>query len=198
IPLLSDLPEMRQVTRSSGPVPEAAPGSASALRRRLLGAARPEQDTILVDLVRSTAAAVLGHASGDEVPARQTFKELGFDSVSALQFRNHLTREIGMKLPSTLVFDHPSPQALAQYLRTTVTDEPGNGTGIIAQLDELSNSVAMATLSAAEQKTISWRLQALLSRFEGAGGAPEEPVSELESATADEVLDIIREEFGRS
>ncbi|TDB87747.1 type I polyketide synthase, partial [Actinomadura sp. 7K534] len=198
IPLLADLPEIRQVTRSSGPVPEADPGSAAALRRRLLGAARPEQETILADLVRATAAAVLGHASGDEVPTRQTFKELGFDSVSALQFRNHLTREIGMKLPSTLVFDHPSPQALAQYLRTTITDEPGNGTGIIAQLDELSNSVAMASLSAAEQKTVSWRLQALLSKFEGAGGAPEEPVSKLESATADEVLDIIREEFGRS
>ncbi|TDE19048.1 type I polyketide synthase, partial [Actinomadura sp. 6K520] len=198
IPLLSDLPEIQQITRSSGPAPEADPGAAAALRRRLLGAARPEQEAILVDLVKATAAAVLGHVSGDDVPTRQTFKELGFDSVSALQFRNHLTREIGVKLPSTLVFDHPSPQALAQYLRTTIADDPGNGTGIIAQLDDLSNSVAMASLSAAEQKTVSWRLQALLSKFEDAGGAPEEPVSELESATADEVLDIIREEFGRS
>ncbi|GAA2131044.1 type I polyketide synthase [Actinomadura napierensis] len=198
IPLLSGLPEIRQALPTSEPAREASSGSAAALRRRLLGAARAEQDAILVELVTATAAAVLGHASGADVPTRQTFKELGFDSVSALQFRNHLTRELGMRLPSTLVFDHPSPQALAHYLRTTIADEPGNGAGIIAQLDELSNAVAMAGLSSAEQKTISWRLRALLSRFEETGREPDGTVDELVSATADEVFDIIKEEFGRS
>ncbi|MFV2216907.1 type I polyketide synthase [Actinomadura sp. LOL_016] len=197
IPMLSDLPEIRQVLRSAEPSPEAASGAA-ALRRRLLGAARPEQDSILVDIVRSTTAAVLGHTSADDVPTRQTFKELGFDSVSALQFRNHLTREIGMKLPSTLVFDHPNPQALAQYLRTTIADEPGNGTGIIAQLDEMSSALTMAALSGEEQKKISRRLQALLSRFEETTREPDGTGNELETATADEVFDIIREEFGKS
>ncbi|QKG20145.1 type I polyketide synthase [Actinomadura verrucosospora] len=198
IPMLSGLPEIQQALLTSEPSPETSSGPAAALRRRLLGAARPEQETILVELITATAAAVLGHASGADVPTRQTFKELGFDSVSALQFRNHLTREIGIRLPSTLVFDHPSPQALAHYLRTTIADAPGNGAGIIAQLDELSNAVAMAGLSAAEQKTISWRLRALLSRFEETGREPDGPVDELASATADEVFDIIREEFGRS
>ncbi|MET8983466.1 type I polyketide synthase [Streptomyces sp. NPDC004539] len=88
-----------------------------------------------LDLVRGAAAAVLGHASADAVPADRSFDELGFDSLSAVRFRDLLAEETGRTLPATLVFDHPTPQAVVAFLngdtdgpaavhRATLLDEP--------------------------------------------------------------------------
>ncbi|MFI1972824.1 type I polyketide synthase [Streptomyces cinnamoneus] len=118
-PLLTDLPEVRQlaqaVTGTAGA--EVTPGR-SALVERLSGLDRAEQDRLLLDLVRRYVAVVLGHAAPDAVSGDRAFKDLGFDSVTAVEFRNRLGAATGLKLPATVVFDHPTPLALARHVRT--------------------------------------------------------------------------------
>ncbi|WP_190154562.1 type I polyketide synthase, partial [Streptomyces humidus] len=98
--------------------------AASTLAQRLGALPAAEHDRFVQDLVRSEAAAVLGHDSADAVDADYAFKELGFDSVSAVELRNRLTSRTGLKIPTTVVFDHPTPLALAAHLRVlAVGDE---------------------------------------------------------------------------
>lgn len=90
------------------------------LRQRLAAMTMSEREHELLGIVRSNAAAVLGHDSGDAVGADQDFKELGFDSLGAVEFRNRLKAATGLKLPATAVLDHPTSIALARYLARTL------------------------------------------------------------------------------
>ncbi|MER7973985.1 acyltransferase domain-containing protein, partial [Streptomyces sp. NPDC096080] len=95
----------------------AATGTASELAVRLGGLTGDEQERLLVDLVRSEAAVVLGHTSAEGVPAKRAFRDAGFDSLTAVDLRKRLVALTGLALPTTLVFDYPNPVALARHLR---------------------------------------------------------------------------------
>ncbi|MEV5985173.1 SDR family NAD(P)-dependent oxidoreductase [Streptomyces sp. NPDC052051] len=98
---------------AAGGVPEGGP----SLARRLAALDEAEQQRLLTELVRSHAAVVLGHADASAIRFDGAFRELGFDSLSAVELRNRLNEATGLRLPSTVVFDHPSPAELQRHLR---------------------------------------------------------------------------------
>ncbi|MCK9900254.1 SDR family NAD(P)-dependent oxidoreductase [Frankia sp. Cpl3] len=122
--------------RPAGPVPPPLWGLLGRPRRAGAAGARPDERTgglaallgglaseaerrdAVADLVRRSVATVLGYPAGDTVDAARAFTELGFDSLTAVELRNRLTAATGLSLPSTLVFDHPTPTALADHLFT--------------------------------------------------------------------------------
>ncbi|AZK92542.1 type I polyketide synthase [Streptomyces tsukubensis] len=134
-PLLALLPEAvraRQAETGTGPDTETGTHTTpetAALLGRLASAPSPfEQETILLDVVREHAAAVLGHPGPSAVQPDVTFVEQGFNSLSAVDVRNRLARVTGLRLTGPLVFDHPTPAETAAHLRERLaTGTPGQG-----------------------------------------------------------------------
>jgi acyl transferase domain-containing protein len=200
-PLLAELPEVRQALSGSGseavtgaerPVPE--------LVRRLVGLPEVEQSRALVELVRTEAATVLGHSATSTVTAGRAFKEVGFDSLTAVELRNRLTAATGVRLPPAVVFDYPTPKALAEHLLAEL-DTLGVSTSpaVLAELDTLEAALATAAGDEGLHATVSARLRALVARWEtvtSASGADEE--FDLEGATDDELFQLVDSEFGRT
>ncbi|MEO3770587.1 type I polyketide synthase [Micromonospora sp. B9E7] len=118
----------------------------SSLRARLADLPPNERHTHLLDLVSSRVAVVLGHPQGWSVDGAQAFGELGFDSLTAVEFRNGLSAATGLRLSATTVFDYPTPDALVDHLLAELTDvaatEPGAPTVLAA--DEPIAIVGMA------------------------------------------------------
>ncbi|MFJ6662273.1 beta-ketoacyl synthase N-terminal-like domain-containing protein, partial [Streptomyces sp. NPDC091377] len=123
----TDVPALlRDLVPASGRRGTAAGASAvqrSGLAQQLAALGEPEQQRLLLDLVRSNAAAVLGHNRPETIDPQRPFKDLGFDSLTAVELRNRLTNATALQLPSTLVFDHPTFIALAAHLRAQLLDQ---------------------------------------------------------------------------
>ena len=109
--------------------PAAGPESGESLAQRLAGVAGADREQLVLDLVRKQVAVVLGHDSAEAVEPERELQEMGFDSLSAVELANRLTRSTGLQVEASVVFDHPTSAAIARHLLsqvpgTTGTEEP--------------------------------------------------------------------------
>ncbi|WP_079124678.1 type I polyketide synthase [Streptomyces lushanensis] len=180
----------------------AARGDATGLARRLAELGEEERDARLVELVRAETAAVLGHTAPDAIPADRDFSGLGFDSLMAVELRTRLTARTEVRLSSTLVFDHPTPAAVARHLAAELLGgtAPDGSPSPLAALDGLEAALAAGALDELTRNGVAGRLRQLLARWDGSGQENGGPVltERIEAASADEVFAFIDNELGRS
>nr|WP_073762806.1 type I polyketide synthase [Streptomyces sp. CB02923] len=142
-PLIGDLPEARRALGpASGPRRERSP-----LRDRIGALPPAEQEQAILTMVREEAAKVLGHPSPDTVDAVRAFREQGFDSLMSVDLRNRLSATTGLRLPATLLFDHPSSVAVAAYLRSEILGAAGPATVVQASAAALDEPVAIVGMA---------------------------------------------------
>ncbi|MFH8350474.1 SDR family NAD(P)-dependent oxidoreductase, partial [Streptomyces sp. NPDC018045] len=188
--------------RVEGPVPPVLRGLVTSRRRaagsattgadpagglagQLAGLDEDERIALLTDLVRTEAAAVLGHASAQGVETHREFLELGFDSLTSVELRNRLAAATGLHLPATVVFENKSPEKLATWLCGELVARPGagataSGAGLMgAAAGEQVDWLEQRFLTAIREDKIAEAMR-LVSAMGGVGGPSFENTAELE------------------
>jgi hypothetical protein len=198
---------------AGAPARPAAGGAPVAADRSMVaqlgGMSRSERQRLLTELVRAHAADVLGHSSRDAVEPGRAFKDLGFDSLTAVELRNRLNLATNLRLPSTLIFDWPNSAAVAEHLRDLMfEDEPALARpAILDELDRLEAGLEAGLDELAADRDgsaeVTRRIQALLSRWiDGQGAEPDAAAGDgagpvdLGQATPDEVFEFLDRELG--
>jgi acyl carrier protein len=176
-----------------------AAGGEGALTQQLVGLNGAERYRVVLDLVRSHLGVVLGHRTADRVETSKAFKELGFDSLTAVELRNRLSTATGLRLPSTLVFDYPTPEALAKHL---LSELPGDDTGsdgalsAFVHLASVEASLPNLLDDGAARAKLQGRLQALLVKLGDPLSAEGSiTAADIGSASDDELFDLFDKEF---
>ncbi|RSM80768.1 6-deoxyerythronolide-B synthase [Amycolatopsis sp. WAC 01375] len=170
-------------------IPEAAVADDKpAVDPGLAGLSPADRERTVLDLVRTNVAALLGYDDPSALDTARSFTDLGFDSVAAVDLRGRLGSATGLSLPSTLVFDHANPTALAGFLSARLAED--DAIDLDGELDRMRQRLAESPPAAGEQDRIAARLRALADSL----AAPVDV--DLASASADDVLAFIDSELG--
>ncbi|WP_371268702.1 SDR family NAD(P)-dependent oxidoreductase, partial [Streptomyces atratus] len=195
-------PYFRTATRPQAAAGRTGAGSATSLKEQLSRHTDDERYRAVLDVVREAIATVLGHSSTAVVEVGRGFLEIGFDSLTAVELRNRINQVTGLKLAATLIFDHPSPEALARHLSEELASESKvSALALLSELDRIEASLAVVPADDDDRSQVTERLRGLLSAWTDsrpAAGDGQDDTTDLESATADELFDLLDGELGLS
>ncbi|MFI6945111.1 type I polyketide synthase [Streptomyces sp. NPDC050422] len=196
------------------PSAEEARKAAADLRVQLDGLGAAERGRVLLALVRTHVAAVLGHASSGVVETDLAFRDMGFDSLAAVDLRKRLIAAAGCDLPATLIFDYPTPRSVSAFLAESLESGSGSGSAVgdpavaaLAELDRIEAVLSgfpatdgIAETIGARADAITTRLEAIVRRWRDAHGDQASPGEgpDFETVTDEELFDVLDSEFGIS
>ncbi|TDC77254.1 SDR family NAD(P)-dependent oxidoreductase, partial [Micromonospora sp. KC606] len=207
VPLLLDLPALRAAGDEAPPLlrdlagppaPRRPAATAATLPGQVAALPDADRDDFLLGVVCARIATVLGHPSADAIVPTRALQDLGFDSLAAVELRNQLGALTGQTLPATLVFDHPTPAALARELRARL--DPGRldpTRPALAEIERLGGTLAALAATPGDRTKITTRLEALLRGWRAADQPDREPVL-LHAASDEELFQVLDDELGIS
>ena len=189
------------VAAGARPARRVAAAQVSDLPGKLASMAPAEQRQFLLDLVRGSAAIVLGHSDPESVRPDTPFKDLGFDSLTAVELRNRLTMATGLRLPAALVFRYPTPEAIAEHLREEICPaQDGAAQPVLRELEQLEAAMAEFKPEGETGAELAKRLQTLLWRLGDSGAEADHSVDGevLDTASDDEMFALIDQQLRSS
>ncbi|MCQ6253257.1 SDR family NAD(P)-dependent oxidoreductase, partial [Streptomyces malaysiensis] len=198
---------LRGLVRAVRPAARQATVPAESWADRIAALVPEERDRAVLDLVRQQSARVLGHSDADRIDPGQAFKDTGFDSLTAVEFRNRVTTATGLRLPATLIFDHPTPNALAEHLLAQLGPLGDGGSSspeVLRDLERFERQLFGTRPDDEVGTAIAVRLRSILARLDApatapaAGTASAQVLDTLEDASQSELLSFIDKEFGRA
>jgi acyl carrier protein/NADP-dependent 3-hydroxy acid dehydrogenase YdfG len=195
-PLLAGLPEVARALAGDHAGDADQPPAESALGRRLAALPAAEQQRVLTGLVQAEAAAILGHSSPDAVEPDRFFRDLGFDSLTAIELRNKLTTATGLGLPATLIYDYPTPASLSGYLQAKIIDREAAHQPVLKEIENLEFVLSGVAANNGERSKILTRLEALVQDFRTGTADNASAYQEIDTATDEEMFNIIDNELG--
>ncbi|MBB5857529.1 SDR family NAD(P)-dependent oxidoreductase [Amycolatopsis umgeniensis] len=158
------------------------------LGARLAAMPAAEREEALVDLVRAQVAAALGHADRGAIDPGQTFQDLGSDSLTAVEVRNRLAALTGLRLTTTVLFDHPSPAALAAHLSGLLATDD-TPVPLVAELDRLRAAIRSMATDGTLPDDITTRLEDLVDLCRAADKGDAE--DDLDSASDEDLFALV-------
>ncbi|QKW11258.1 type I polyketide synthase [Streptomyces sp. NA04227] len=183
-----------------------AASTGGSLTEQLAAMAEGDRAQAVRELVQTHVAAVLGHTSTASIDLDNTFKEVGLDSLAAVELRNRLTKATGLRLPTTLVFDHPTPGAVAELLHDKAA---GPQESRPSPLDEALKQLELVLASGDANELVAFelrlrslgnRLRTVLSGIDGDSGGElgdgGDEFDDLDDVSDDEIFDLIDKEIG--
>lgn len=154
-----------------------------------------------METVCGHVAEVLGHTRAEAVDPERGFGELGVDSLSALELRNRISADTGVRLSTTLTFDYPNPAAIAALLFDELAlADGGAAPDAEAEVIRLEALLDAAAVTEEQRSRVGLRLRAMAAKWTGGPGESERESGPsgpgLESASADELFGILDDELG--